>query len=340
MTEVKERVICKRCVMPESPPHIWFDENGICNLCLDFDKEKEEEQKHKLLETDFIRILNKYRGKGKYDVMVMCSGGKDSTSALYYMKTRYQMNPLAFTFDNGFETEEALSNVHRAVEKLGVDFLFFKSSYMKGFFKEILASNSRAVICHPCSLWYMDLAFDTARRYEIPLIVAGWTKGQSTSQQVMSKCGCGSASPEFANMSEATNAFIQKMVKNDLRYKDFPTSMEEVLKRAQSKHKALVLSPHWFLPFNQEVYVRTIMDELGWRYPKLSYPGKSTNCALNFISVNNSLRDFGFTHYHVEMSKLIRQNAIRREDALKDLDFQINQHDLNEIAQKLDYRYE
>jgi hypothetical protein len=81
------------------------------------------------------------------------------------------------------------------------------------------------------------------------------------------------------------------------------------------------------------------MRELDWRYPKLSYPGKSTNCALNFLSVKNSLRDFGFTHYHVEMSKLIRQGAIRREDALKDLEFQVSQNDINQIAQKLDYQY-
>lgn len=340
MSQGSERPICKRCVMPESLPHIFFNDEGICNLCLDFDKEQAEEQKHKLLETDFLKILNKFRGKSKYDVMVMCSGGKDSTSALYYMKTRYQMNPLAFTFDNGFETEEALGNVRRAVDKLGVDFLFFKSSYMKGFFSEILKSNSKAIICHPCSLWYMSLAFDTVKRYEIPLIIAGWTKGQSTNQQVMSKCGCGASSPEFKSMSEATNAFIEKMVKTDPRYKDFPTSMEEVLKRAQAKHKAMVLSPHWFLPFSQEVYVKTIIDELGWKYPKLSYPGKSTNCALNFISVHNSLRDFGFTHYHIEMSKLIRQGAIKREDALKDLEFQVSQGQLNEIAKKLDYKYE
>jgi Queuosine biosynthesis protein QueC len=325
--------------MPESQPHVVFDADGVCNLCKDYDVSKIEEQKHKLLETDFLKILNKHRGKGKYDVMVMCSGGKDSTSALYYMKTRYEMNPLAFTFDNGFETEEALDNVKRAVDKLGVDFLFFKSDYMKGFFSEILRTNSKAVICHPCSIWYMELAFDTARRYEIPLIIAGWTKGQSTNQQVMSKCGCGAGSPEFQSMSEATNDFIKKMVSTNPRYKDFPVSMAEVLKRAQSKHKALVLSPHWFLPFDQEAYVQTIMKELGWKYPKLSYPGRSTNCALNFISVHNSLRDFGFTHYHVEMSKMIRQGIIRREDALKDLEFQVEKSELNKIAQNLGHIY-
>jgi tRNA(Ile)-lysidine synthase TilS/MesJ len=61
----------------------------------------------------------------------MCSGGKDSTASLYFMKKRYRMNPLAFTFDHGFEIEGAKENVINAVEALGVDYLFFKTDFMK-----------------------------------------------------------------------------------------------------------------------------------------------------------------------------------------------------------------
>ena len=332
--------ICKQCVLPEAKPNVYFNSEGVCNLCIEYASDQKTGQKNKLLESDLVKLLNKHKGKGKYDVLAMCSGGKDSTSALYYMKTRYKMNVLAFTFDNGFETEEALENVRRAVDKLGVDFLFFKSNYMKGMFSKILETGSKAVICHPCSLWYMNLAYDTAARYDIPLIIAGWTKGQSTSQEVMSKCGCNAASPEFKDMSAATKEFIDQYVRTDPRYKDFPVSMEEVLKRAQAKHKTLVLSPHWFLPFDQETYVETIKRELGWQYPKLSYPGRSTNCALNFISVANAMKHYGYTHYHVEMSKLIRQGVLTREEALRDLEIKISKEGLNEIAGKLGYRYE
>ena len=62
----------------------------------------------------------------------MCSGGKDSTSSLYYVKKRYNLNPLAFTFDHGFETEEAMRNIKNAVEILDVDFLY--SSYPDAIF--------------------------------------------------------------------------------------------------------------------------------------------------------------------------------------------------------------
>jgi hypothetical protein len=212
---------------------------------------------------------------------------------------------------------------------------------MKSMFSKILETKSKAVICHPCSLWYMDLAYEIADRHEIPIIIAGWTKGQSTDQKIMSKCGCNAASPEFREMGAATKSFIETYVRNDPRYKDFPTSMEEVLARSKArKNKAIVLSPHWFLPFDQETYVETIRKELGWEFPRLSFPGRSTNCALNFISVFNSMRDYGYTHYHVEMSKMIRMGVISRDEALNDLQTNIKKSQLNAIAKKLGHEYE
>jgi diphthamide synthase (EF-2-diphthine--ammonia ligase) len=336
---MKNSRICKRCVLPESEPNIRLNENGLCNICEGFDKNSATRNVEKALETDFIKIINKNKGRGRYDCLVMCSGGKDSTSSLYYMCERYKLNPLAFTFDHGFETEEALENIRNAVELLGVDFLYFKSNYMKEMFSRILKTGSKAVICHPCSIWYMDLAFEIAAKYGIPMIVAGWTKGQSTRQEVMSKCGCNIHAPEFADMSKATIEFLKTELKGMEKYRDFPLSMEEVLKRAQKKHKCIVVSPHWFLPFGEDIYVKTIMKELNWKFPEISYPKKSTNCYLNFISVHNSVKHFGYTHYHVEMSKHIREGLMTRDEAVNNLRIDFDRNFLNKIAQKLDFQF-
>jgi hypothetical protein len=337
---VENQRICKKCVMPEHKPDVLLNEEGICNICVSYEEVKNLSEANQPLETDFLKIINKYKGKQKYDCMVMCSGGKDSTSSLYYMTERYKLNPLAFTFDHGFETEEAMENIHNAVEILGVDFLFFKSDYMKDMFSKILKTGSRAVICHPCSIWYMDLAFDIAARYEIPMIVAGWTKGQSAKQEVMSKCGCNVHSPEFKEMAKATHEFLDNELDDMPKYKDFPRSMEEVLKRAKKRFKSIVVSPHWFLPFGPETYIEVIKKELNWKAPKFSYPKGSTNCSLNFISVYNSVKHFGYTHYHVEASKLIRESVMSREEALKELEIDFDKDVLNEIAKDLDYRFE
>lgn len=341
MIDLPERRICKRCVMPESPPDITFNEEGICNLCQAHDLEKEMTEKEtKPLETDFLKIINKYKGKSKYDCLVMCSGGKDSTSSLYYMTKRYKLNPLAFTFDHGFETEEALDNVRNAVEILGIDFLFFKSEYMKDMFRRLLKSGSKAVLCHPCSIWYMDLAFDVAARYEIPMIVAGWTKGQSTKQGVMSKCGCNIHAIEFQAMAKATQEFLNEELPKMNKYKNFPTSMEEVQKRAKKRYKSIVVSPHWFLPYGPKEYVKMIKKELNWKPPKLSYPKGSTNCTLNFVSVYNSIKHYGYAHYHVEASKLIREGVISRDEALEELKIDFDKDLLNKISNELDYNFD
>ncbi len=328
-----EPKICSRCVLPAIPPHIVLGPDGVCNICA---AHAAEERKPLYLESDFIRILDKKRGKHRYDCLVMCSGGKDSTAALYFMKERYKVNPLAFTFDHGFEQRDSLANVRRAVDKLGVDYVFFKTNYMKDMFKRMIETGSRAVICHPCSIWYMDLAYKMAKRFDAPIIIAGWTKGQSKKQEVMSNCGCNVHQAEYKAMASATQQFLDTQLDDMPKYKNFPRTMEQMLKRAKKRHKAMVLSPHWFLPYSADEYVEIIRRELGWDYTEQSYPRKSTNCLLNFVSVHNSMRDYGYTHYHVEMSKLVREGQLSRDEALQHLDMDFDDALLANILSELD----
>jgi hypothetical protein len=333
----RDRPTCKRCVLPESLPDIRLDPDGVCNICLEYEAAHQDYDAAPPLETDFTRIIEKHRGKHQYDCLVMCSGGKDSTSSLYYMVKRYKLNPLAFMFDHGFETEDAVANVRRAVESLDVNFLSFRSTEIQGLISKVLKSGSRAVICHLCSIWYMDLTFQMAARFDCPIIIAGWTKGQSSDAAVMSKCGCNIHAPEYRSMAMATVEFLETL-SDDPAFRDFPRSMEEVLKRSRKlKPRAMVLSPHWFLEYDVSEYVETIQREIGWKYPRVSYPGESTNCYLNYIAVHNSLEYYGYTHYHVEMSKLIRQGLMTRDKALRLLEPNYDKDLLNRIAEPLDF---
>lgn len=138
-------------------------------------------------------------------------------------------------------------------------------------------------------------------------------------------------------MAGVTSAFLTEYEKKNPKYKDFPKSMDEVLTRAAKKHKCKVLSPHWFLPFDTETNVETIKRELKWKYPTQSYPAKSTNCYLNYLSVYHSMKYYGYTHYHVEISKLVRQGLMTRDEALEILKIDFDKDLLNSIAKKLDH---
>ena len=325
---MSDQPICTRCVLPHHPPDIVLDHEGVCNLCRAHEQDRSTRRP---LEAELTRLLQRHRGKGEYDCLVMCSGGKDSTSALYHTVRRYRLRPLAFTFDHGFETGEALANVRRAVEILGVDFLLFRSTAMHEMFAEVLNTDSSAVLCHLCSIWYMDLAWKTAARYRIPLIIAGWTRGQVG--KTRSRWARPAPAPEFRSMADATATFLDRL-RDHPNYRDFPRSMEDVRRRAGRK-RALVLSPHWFLPDSPEESVALLRQELGWKQPARNYPAGSTNCALNWVSSHRALRDFGYTHYHVEMSKLIREGQLTRAEALERLRFEVEPGELEEIARPL-----
>jgi hypothetical protein len=101
------------------------------------------------------------------------------------------------------------------------------------------------------------------------------------------------------------------------------------------KSKIKVISPHWFLPYKPDEYINLIQSELKWKFPKHSYPNGSTNCSLNYLSVYYSLKNYGYTHYHVEVSKLIREGVILREEALEQLKINFSGELLQEVAEKL-----
>ncbi len=69
--------------------------------------------------------------------------------------------------------------------------------------------------------------------------------------------------------------------------------------------------------------------------PENSYPKGSTNCMLNYLSVYYSMKYYGYTHYHVEASKLIRNGQLLREEAIKQLEINFDHDILQKVAQKL-----
>lgn len=282
-----------------------------------------------LLEIDLYKKLKSFKGKSQYDCMVMCSGGKDSTFALYQIVKKYKMNPLVFTFDHGWENTDAMDNIQKAVEKLDVDFLYYKTSYMRDAFRLVIEKKAKVHICHLCALWYTKLCFDTAEKYKIPLIVGGWRAEQMDEGESVDK--------RYIKMSQYTKIFIQNVLRKIDKYKNFPLNKIEAIGK---NAKIQTLSPHWFTNQNDKVNNDILRKELLWKVPKMSYPKGSTNCMLNFASSYLSMQHFGYTHYHIEMEKQIKSGELSKaefQDKLQigfDKDF-INKRILNKLKCKI-----
>lgn len=89
---------CVRCVMSNQRPRILFDEENVCSACRYTERKKNEidwAERAKM----FRDLCDRFRSKdGSYDVIVPCSGGKDSSTIAHRLKYEYDMHPLCVTF--------------------------------------------------------------------------------------------------------------------------------------------------------------------------------------------------------------------------------------------------
>lgn len=78
MTQKKIRYCC-RCVLPETKPDLFIDDQGICSACRYFENRPAIDWSKR--EQDFLSLVEQYKSKNgsNYDCIVPVSGGKDST---------------------------------------------------------------------------------------------------------------------------------------------------------------------------------------------------------------------------------------------------------------------
>ena len=123
---MKNNVInsCLKCGFDSTIKSIKFDQNGICNFCKSHDMLLQiYPRNEKILRAKRSELIEKIKDKGKnkeYDCIVGVSGGTDSIYTLYMAK-KEGLRPLAVHFDNGWNTEIAVSNIEKATSQLGVE---------------------------------------------------------------------------------------------------------------------------------------------------------------------------------------------------------------------------
>lgn len=113
--------MCSSCVMDTTDPEITFDEHGVCNHCkgarhffatntLGTPEEIPPSAKEAL----------RAKNTSQYDCLIGLSGGVDS-SYLLVQAVRWGLRPLVVHIDAGWNSEIAVGNIFRLVDRLGLD---------------------------------------------------------------------------------------------------------------------------------------------------------------------------------------------------------------------------
>ena len=120
-----KRTSCKNCIMDSSDPHITFDEDGVCDYCANFKSEIMPNWKS-LLKDDqaLMSIRDQIKSTSSnpdFDCVIGLSGGLDSSYVAYVAKEIMGLRPLLFHVDAGWNTDQAVGNIEKLVDGLGLD---------------------------------------------------------------------------------------------------------------------------------------------------------------------------------------------------------------------------
>jgi N-acetyl sugar amidotransferase len=165
---------CKRCVMPDTRPGITFNEEGICQACLNHERRKNVDWTKRL--SELKELCNKYKDSNgnQYDCIIAVSGGKDSHFQTYIMKEKMGMNPLLVSVEDNFPmTQAGQHNIKNISETFGCDIISLKPNIrlQKRLMRKTFENYGKPT-------WHIDRLIYTyplhmAIKFKIPLVVYG-----------------------------------------------------------------------------------------------------------------------------------------------------------------------
>jgi len=162
---------CKRCVMPETKPDLYIDEEGICIACRNHEIRPEIDWEQR--RQDLLQILERYRKKdsSNWDCIIPVSGGKDSTYQVVRM-LQLGMNPLCITATTCHLSDIGRQNINN-IKNLGVDYIEFSPNPVVRRKLNRIGLTQVGDISWPEHVGIFTIPVRAAVQFNVPLIIWG-----------------------------------------------------------------------------------------------------------------------------------------------------------------------
>jgi hypothetical protein len=117
--------ICTRCLLPASIPYLSFDEAGVCSECRAPRPNLTEAGQRQAEEAMNELFAQAKGGTSPYHVLVLASGGADSSYLLDLLRRTYDLNPLALHIAEDIGRPLATRNVQHIAAATHCDLVQF-----------------------------------------------------------------------------------------------------------------------------------------------------------------------------------------------------------------------
>ncbi len=296
--------------MDTSDKDIIFDSNGVCNHCNRYTSlvairtHQGEDKKNKLDE-----IIEKIKIKGRnkdYDCIVGVSGGVDSTYVAYLTK-KLGLRPLAIHFDNGWNSELAVSNIERVLNKLDIELYTYVIDWEE--FKKLqlaflYASTPDGEV--PTDHAINALLFMEASKRNIKYIINGMNF--ATESLAVKSWAYGHS--DWKYIRSVNKIFNKKRLVHYPHFNFLNLFYWTFIKRISS------ISILNYIDYNKEEVMQVLQNELEWVY----YGGKHYESVYTRFYQGYILPEkFNIDKRRGHLSDLINSGQLSRDKALDDI---------------------
>ena len=328
--------ICSRCIMDTSDPNIKFDDRAWCDYCNNFEaaiKPGWDIATHGMdalnLMADTIRTSSKGHD---FDCIIGLSGGLDSSYAAYVAKEKMGLRPLLFHVDAGWNTDQAVSNIEKLVDGLGLDLYTEVINWEE--MKDLQVAFLRSGIPDqdlPQDASFFSSLYKFARQHKIKHVITG-----------------SNFSTECCREPEEWGGYlgIDKLLFNDIHRRfgkrpleTFP--LKDILVYKLYYQKILGMKVHHplnLVPFFKKDAEDELERRFGWqRFQHKHHESRFTRFYEDFWLP----RKFGFHKRRAHFSSLIMTGQMTREAALEriakpEMDEHFLKQEFEYVAHKLD----
>ncbi len=304
--------ICSNCVMDTTDSRITFDAKGICDHCHTFfDKVKPQWHTDERGERELRAMVEQIKasGKGKdFDCIIGMSGGIDS-SYLTYIATEFGLRPLVFHVDAGWNSQEAVNNIEKLVDKLGLDLYTEVIDWEE--MRDLQLAYFKSGVPHidsPQDHAFFATMYKFAEQHDIRYILTG---ANLSTECIRNPIEWMYYQSDAIQLKDIHARFGSKPLVN------FPTTSILRHKIWLPYVKGIrVVRPLNLVPYDKAAAVALLVDKFGWQpYPQKHFESRFTR----FYEGYWLPKKFGFDTRKVQFSSLIVTGQMTREEALEKL---------------------
>ncbi|MEQ1579258.1 MAG: N-acetyl sugar amidotransferase [Steroidobacteraceae bacterium] len=311
MKKHKTYQICTNCVMDTTDDEIVFDSRGVCNHCHDFEVHQQPQiLKGSLGEQALAPLLNRIKqdGRGKaYDCIIGLSGGVDS-SYVAHRVIELGLRPLAVHVDTGWNSELAVSNIEKIVEKLKIDLFTTVIDWDEMRDLQLAFFRSGVPNCDvPQDHAFVAVLFQLAAKKGIHWVISG----HNLQTESILPESWGYTSIDSRHLKAIHARFGTQ------RLKSFPTySLFQYTFWWPYIRKIRILKLLNYEDYNKEAAKQFLIERFGWR----DYGGKHYESRFTkfFQSYYLPVR-FGYDKRRAHLASMVVSGQITRELALEEL---------------------